>query len=192
MKVASFRFNWTVKWIADFDSITPPILNVDVELLVGDGGCCHPVETSDRRISFCWRRFIDHETVSLQSSVSLGRVGRVPGGDIKLSTSTSRPGSRESVASAAAAAAAAAASAAASSAATSAGSGSRAGTPEVKVARPATPLESTPVATTPVETTPVATTPVETTPVVSDAAAVPEPDVVASTKTSIQVSLNSN
>lgn len=39
-------------------------------------------------------RFIDHETMSLQSTVSLGRVGRVLGGDMKL---TSQSGSKESV-----------------------------------------------------------------------------------------------
>ena len=39
-------------------------------------------------------RFIDHETVSLQSTVSLGRVGRVLGGEMKLA---SRSGSRENI-----------------------------------------------------------------------------------------------
>ena len=39
-------------------------------------------------------RFIDHETMSMQSTVSLGRVGRVLGGEMKL---TSRSGSKESV-----------------------------------------------------------------------------------------------
>ena len=39
-------------------------------------------------------RFIDHETVSLQSTVSLGRVGRVLGGEIKLA---SRSGSKENM-----------------------------------------------------------------------------------------------
>jgi len=39
-------------------------------------------------------RFIDHETMSLQSTVSLGRVGRVLGGDMKLA---SQSGSKESV-----------------------------------------------------------------------------------------------
>lgn len=39
-------------------------------------------------------RFIDHETVSLQSTVSLGRIGRVLGGEIKL---TSRSTSKENM-----------------------------------------------------------------------------------------------
>lgn len=39
-------------------------------------------------------RFIDHETMSMQSTVSLGRVGRVLGGEIKLA---SRSGSRENI-----------------------------------------------------------------------------------------------
>lgn len=39
-------------------------------------------------------RFIDHETMSMQSTVSLGRVGRVLGGEIKLA---SRPGSKENI-----------------------------------------------------------------------------------------------
>ncbi|XP_057378904.2 WD repeat-containing protein 44-like [Daphnia carinata] len=39
-------------------------------------------------------KFIDHETMSMQSTVSLGRVGRVLGGEIKL---VSRSGSRENM-----------------------------------------------------------------------------------------------
>ena len=47
-----------------------------------------------RLTNFLSFRFIDHETVSLQSTVSLGRVGRVLGGEMKLA---SRSGSRENI-----------------------------------------------------------------------------------------------
>lgn len=63
-----------------------------------------------------YSRIIDYETVSLQSTVSLGRVGRVLGSEMKH---MSRPGSKENV--------------------------SRATTPEVKVAPIIkTPTEATP------------------------------------------------